>query len=160
MCTRNVQSSSCISKFMATHYLLGKVSKRHSHGLCSYQSFLNITHAFEFRNVLELMGFSLKIHVRLNQIQGIEQQNSSYLEDDAYVIVLPLYTFSICTLCSHVPVPGRAHHQPRKSQKHNDIIESLIYTHAFGIVCFNSLHFNILYICIFSNLFSMYFLMF
>ena len=51
---------------MVTHYLLGKVSKRHSHGLCSYQSFLNITHVFELRNVLELMGFSLKMHVRLN----------------------------------------------------------------------------------------------
>ena len=51
---------------MVTLYLLGKVSKRHSHGLCSYQSFLNITHVFELRNVLELMGFSLKMHVRLN----------------------------------------------------------------------------------------------
>ena len=133
---------------MVSHNLLRKISKRFCSGLCSYQFFLNITHAFELRNVLELMGFSLQIHVRLNQIHSIEQQKkrneiSSYLEDDAHVTVLLLYTFSICTLCSHVPIPVRTHCQPSKSQKHNDIIESLIYTHAFGIVCFNSLHSNI-----------------
>ena len=60
---------------------------------------------------------------------------------------------SICSLCPHVPIPARTHCQPRKSQKHNDIIKSLICTHAFGIVCFHPLNSNILYMCIFSILF-------
>ena len=74
---------------MVSHNFLQKVSKKLCSGLCNYQCYLNITHAFELRNVLlvfiritydfihddsyteagclgKLMGFPLQIHVRLN----------------------------------------------------------------------------------------------
>ena len=89
------------------------------------------------------MGFPLQIHVRLNQIHRIEQQKKRNEIHHIWkmmfmlLLIMLLYTFPICNLCSHVPIPARTYCQPRKLQKHNDIIESLIYTHAFGIVCFN-----------------------
>ena len=87
------------------------------------------------------MGFSLQIHVRLNWIHRIEQQKKRneihHIWKMMLLLIMLLYTFPICNLCSHVPIPARTHCQPGKLQKHNDIIESLIYTHAFGIVCFN-----------------------
>ena len=74
---------------MVSHYFLQKVSKKLCSGLCNYQCYLSITHAFELRNVLlvfiritydfihddsyteagcsgKLMGFPSQIHVRLN----------------------------------------------------------------------------------------------
>ena len=46
--------------------MFGKFSKKHSNGWFIYQSFVNITDAFEVSDVLEIMGFPLKIHVWLN----------------------------------------------------------------------------------------------
>ena len=37
---------------MVSHNFLQKVSKKLCSGLCNYQCYLNITHAFELRNVL------------------------------------------------------------------------------------------------------------
>ena len=125
MCTRNVQIAVFVRDFVQNISYI-KMHKQLLHVIiygylllvrkgfqkalpwlmCSYQSFLNITHVFELRDVLELMGFSLQIHVRLNQIHRIEQQKKRNEIHHIWKMMLMLlfcrYTLFPSAPCAHM----------------------------------------------------------